>query len=308
MGGTTGNVRNYNFANGALPSNFTFSRSSAANYFNSAGVIASASNDVPRFDYNPATLAARGLLIEPARTNIALQSNAFQTLPWSNSVTLGFTTSQTNPLTGLSDAWSIREAASTASHGDAQAISVTNGLTYTISVYVKDNTRRYYQLWFGGTGFGITQYANYDLQSGVLGTVGAAATATITSVGNGWYRLTCTATATSTQAAANFGYDLIQSATSARLESYLGDGVKAVFMYGYQVEQASTASSYVATTNSSASRSADAASLTLPYNNNRIVYTFDDGSTQTVSGVSGTYAIPTSLNRAWVNKMTVSKI
>ena len=67
--GTSGATLNFNFLNDGLDPRITFTRASTATYFNSAGVLTSAANDTPRFDYNPATLAAQGLLIEEARTN-----------------------------------------------------------------------------------------------------------------------------------------------------------------------------------------------------------------------------------------------
>lgn len=57
----------------------TFTRASTATYFNSTGVRQTAAVDAPRFDYDPATLQPRGLLIEGARTNLMLNSAALAT-------------------------------------------------------------------------------------------------------------------------------------------------------------------------------------------------------------------------------------
>ena len=65
-----GPTLNFQFAGATeISSQITFTRASTGSYYNSAGVLSSAATNAPRFDYNPSTLAAQGLLIEEARTN-----------------------------------------------------------------------------------------------------------------------------------------------------------------------------------------------------------------------------------------------
>jgi hypothetical protein len=59
----------FNLLSGSLDTRLSFTRASTAWAYNSAGVLTSYAVDTPRFDYNPSTLAPRGLLIEEARTN-----------------------------------------------------------------------------------------------------------------------------------------------------------------------------------------------------------------------------------------------
>ena len=53
----------------SIPSWTSFARASNAWSFNSSGVLTQSSSNVARYDYNPSTLAALGLLLEGARTN-----------------------------------------------------------------------------------------------------------------------------------------------------------------------------------------------------------------------------------------------
>lgn len=54
----------------------TFTRASTATYFAANGVLTSAANNEPRFDYDPTTYLGRGILIEEGRTNVVTQSTA----------------------------------------------------------------------------------------------------------------------------------------------------------------------------------------------------------------------------------------
>ena len=70
------------FMAGALPSGVTFSRASLAWFFNESGLLVQAANNVARFDHDQVTRTRRGLLMEPARTNIALWSRDLTQSAW----------------------------------------------------------------------------------------------------------------------------------------------------------------------------------------------------------------------------------
>jgi hypothetical protein len=54
----------------SLDSRITFTRASSGTYVNSAGLVATANTNIPRFDYSPTSIGAPlGLLIEEQRTN-----------------------------------------------------------------------------------------------------------------------------------------------------------------------------------------------------------------------------------------------
>lgn len=58
----------------SLDSRITFTRSTTATFVGSNGLIQSAAIDAPRFDYNPTTLAPKGLLMEEQRINSIVNS------------------------------------------------------------------------------------------------------------------------------------------------------------------------------------------------------------------------------------------
>lgn len=66
---------NLDFTKQTLDPRITFTRSTAATFINSNGLIQSAAINEPRFTYNPTTLILQGLLIEEQRTNLLLNSS-----------------------------------------------------------------------------------------------------------------------------------------------------------------------------------------------------------------------------------------
>ena len=63
----------------SLPSAFTLTRASSGTYFDATGTLQTAGTNVARFDYDPATLLPRGLLLEGQATNLFLNSQAAAT-------------------------------------------------------------------------------------------------------------------------------------------------------------------------------------------------------------------------------------
>jgi hypothetical protein len=200
------------------------------------------------------------LLLEPQRTNLVTFSEDFSDVAWlkpNSAITPNTITAPNGTLT----ADTLSADGTFNAHLLAQTGSATSGVTYTHSVYAKKGTNNFIQI--AGTGGIYTAgnvFANFDLNNGVLGTIGAGSTATITSVGNGWYRCTMTATATATNSGSFLLLCLPSSATSGRAEP--NSLTTNVFIWGAQLEVGAYATSYIPTTTAAVTRVADSASKT----------------------------------------------
>ena len=221
-----GNIKpslNLDFANTKkLDSRITFTRASTATYYD-------------------------GVTTAKAEENLLLQSQTFNTT-WA---LVGSTVTADTSVApdGVTTADTLTENPSgTGQAAASQAVSFTAGLPYTFSIFVKQGTQTFVQLLFGAGAFGSNAYANFNVTTGAgaVGTVGASTTASIVDAGNGWYRCIITATATTT-ASVNAQLNIVESATDARAPSITLDS-GTILLWGAQLEQRSSATSYTATT------------------------------------------------------------
>ncbi len=218
-------------------------------------VLETAAIDAPRFDYTPTTQTALGLLIEEQRTNLLLRSEEFANASWtktSSSITANTIVAPDGALTGDK----LVEDATTANHLIAQSAAVTSGTTYTVSFYAKKAERTQCALLFAVAGFGTLTVDIFDLDAGTVVT-NASGTAAITAVGNGWYRVSTTRTATAT-ASTSFQ---IRTA-SGGVTNYTGNGFDGIYIWGAQAEAGAFITSYIPTVASQVTRSADVAVMT----------------------------------------------
>jgi hypothetical protein len=94
----------------------------------------------------------------------------------------------------------------------------------------------------------------------VVATAGGAS-GTISQCGNGWFRLTITAAATSSGSGVMV-IGAIDSESSARLPTYSGDGYSGLLIWQLQQETGSFASSAISTSGSAVTRAAESLSMT----------------------------------------------
>jgi hypothetical protein len=196
---------------------FTFTRATTATRVNSAG------------------------LVELVPYNLFQYSEEFDNASWAKTAS-SVTANSTNSPSGIVDADTFTADGTSAQHQIRQLGTVTSGLTYTTSIYAKKNTNNFIQIYNTNTFFGSNVWANFDLNLGVVGSVGTATTASIQNVGNGWYRCTITGTATASGSVSISFFNLITSATSARGENNTLS--TSVFLWGAQFVEGTNALPY----------------------------------------------------------------
>lgn len=247
------NDENNNFK----PLPFTTTRDTIATVVNKQGLIETVGSGIPRIDFSDDANGA--LLLEPFSRNLVTYSEDFTQTNWT---TPNVTLVSDNGISpeGTSNADLIYPNATDANftyvYDQVNNASVSQ---YTISAFVKSSGVNVAWLYIQSVGSVGSVY--FDLSDESIQIVNGSSntlTSEITSLGNGWYRISCTNV---TPIALTSGHGIgISDAKGSR--AITKNGTNGMLIYGAQIEQQSYATSYIknAGTALGVTRSADTAS------------------------------------------------
>ena len=265
------------FTTASLDSRITFTRttgaSNPATYIDSSGVITAATNNQPRFDYDPVTLVCKGLLIEESRSNIIIYSEDFSVANWSKtraSVTANATTAPDNAVTADK---LVEDTTASNNHGIGQFVNApAANSTVTATIYIKAAGRNFAQIRLmdnaANVNGGQNQYnIAVNLSDGSVGTTYSAGSPinpsyTVTNAGNGWWRCSLTLTKKGDAVRTDLTIYPWTSNNAVSNPAYTGDGTSGLYIWGAQLEAGAFATSYIPTTTAALTRNADVATMT----------------------------------------------
>jgi hypothetical protein len=203
-----------------------------------------------------------GLSVWEARTNILLDSEVFKAADgdWANTRVTINNNAIVAPDGTLTADTIVEDDGSATTHYIYQDIAhatFTDSTDYTYSAYFKAANRSWVAFQFKNTD-DDTDRAYFDLVRGVVGNVSASATATISYVGDNWFRCSMTRDSGSGTTDARL-YIVVGEADND--QSFDGLSQNSLYAWGTQLEKGAFPSPYVKTTTDEVDATADVATM-----------------------------------------------
>ncbi len=238
-----------------LPNNadgdFDFTRGSTATRVNKDGLIEDVAIGVPRLNYpllDGVVQDCPALLLEPSRQNLTSYSEQFDNIYWTKSLT-NVTANQAISPDGSQTADTITKTGDYGSVAKA-GITISSGFNYTLSIFVKKSTTDFFSLRQASGGYDVRKQFNLttkEVSNGLAANQTGFVSSKIEEYPNDWYRLSIVCTSNGTSLNINFYSGKVGEST------FNGDS----YTWGAQVEAGSYPTSYIPTSGSAVTRSAD---------------------------------------------------
>ena len=182
-------------------------------------------------------------LVEVCPWNLAGYSEEFNNAYWAKPGAT-ITANDTTAPNGVATADKVLANSGNTEHGVYNGTPFASnfvGEVYTYSVYAKKGTVDFLVLDHYQGSYTFTWF---NLNTGTVGTVASGVTATIESVGNGWYRCSCTKAITAT----TLNFIGIYLSNANNTWSFNAAGTESIYIWGAMVNLGSTAKPYFPTT------------------------------------------------------------
>lgn len=247
----------FQFESGSFPTSYiptpaTFtSRASSATYYDANGVIQTASTNVARsaafFPDSNGVMRPAGLLLEAAGTNLLQYSEQLNTSPWTLNNSASVSANSSVAPDGQTTADTL--SGTTTNSYVEQTIPWSASGNWTLSFFAKAGTSARNKIYIVRSASQV-HGTNIDWSSGAPSfSTTFGCTAQSEKIGNGWYRISLLFTSVD-HTATNF----------LRITSDFISGTGTVLLWGFQAEQNIYPTSYIPTTSSTVTRSADVSS------------------------------------------------
>ena len=218
---------------------FTTTRASVATRVNESGLIEEVAANVPRLDYSDGTCPS--LLLEPASTNLVVQSQVFSGYNKGNAVLAdNVIISPDGTLNGAS--FTDDNIGGTGIVQMFESVTVDISSAYTWSIFAKKKDNDFIILRPNAFTTPLSDNSSFDLVNGTVFSEGVGHTAKIENYGNGWYRCSITFT---TDAVDTSGSLIARLSTNGSATTLNLDGTNSIYTWGWQFEKNSYATSYI---------------------------------------------------------------
>lgn len=252
-----------------LDPRINFTRASTATYTDAMGNIRTAGINEPRFTYDPVTGEALGLLVEKQATNVAINSNQFEGGWTAIGVTVdGYVTAPDGTAAPIWLASNIEEvhrlsrgalsggAGNTAHTGSFYVYLPTGHDVIKLFIRIRSSADgQAVHVLVDGSGDAATFTFESSQPFGTNAPPSINANAlNVTPAGNGWHRIAITSSVTATTnkvTAFDFGF------TRGTVEIAAGTSNTRIALFGAQLEEGSTPTTYIPTEGSQVTRATD---------------------------------------------------